>query len=632
MSLKYYLIENNSVYNVPEIKPQLERFASGIKEQHRKAFINAIFSEIIKNVEYHQTLKELPPNSPAWAKSAFDRKELVTASISPELRDKIERISHWIQDLETRAGQPTSDPATSEDRKDALRLLGGLPKMNFQGMLDQEQSWWKRSSDTDVSGFEGMEEKMSLGSGWGWWQLLTEDAFKREGKALQNCLGSFHTAASSRSNGQTILVLKDPRGQSHVVMRIKGTSVVEVKGLNNRPPAAAYMGKTNEAIQALGYSFDTGGQSDLQNSGYGWTPEDGLFHISEKYAFEPGPKVGNGLVLVKWTAPRQYWKNSFQGNSQVGGGSGSNPERFDLVSPRNTIHPIITMLVSKSNDGTDQVSAIGYLPNPARVIKETGMRILADQIESAAAALDAGLSMALNGSETRHSFDPGLRLYGLTVTTDGGLSQDIETAREMSVKVTPKSILTITSPSERLQIAAVSREPVLVLELADPPVPVQITAIKNTPAPHSLFNRLLEKLDGKVADQVLLQAVARDWHCLELAQRPSEEAERLAISASAGYAMAYIAHWRARNDRGLPPIDMQLQAVSSAGGVEAMRGLIDGSRAAGWKLDPKVQMAAATSKELDVVDLEELLELLSSSGQLDPNAKQTIERRVAEET
>lgn len=628
MSLKYYLAEAN-VFNVAEIKDQLADFASQVSEPYRKSFTKAAFTELTNNEMHQEKITSLPPGSPDWAQAALDRGDLVRSQIKGPIRDQLERVIHWIKDLEAKASSSPSpaDSDAMEDRAEANKLLAALPKMPFQAMLGQEEAWWRRARAVDPTNLSGLIKMTDVGGGWTWWKLDSADAYKREGDVLKNCIGKIWTKSHTDNAGQHILVLKDPRGQSHVAMRVHGTEVKEVKGMNNRPPSPAYMGRTNDALTKLGYSVGSEGQNDLRGAGYGWEKGTGIYHISDKFSFEMGPSVGKGLVLVKWTCPSDYWYPSVKGKSMAGrfDQNATNTNRYDLVSPRNTHHPMISMVVHNG-----KIVAVGNLPNPDHVIKESGMNNLAAQLDESAKALGARLTDELNGrdGQSKWEFDPGLRRYGITIQ-DGRVLRDIGTAVEMSIRANPRSIATISNPAERLQVSAVTAEPEVILMIDNPTPLAQATAIKKANKPHALLNSLIDKLGRQPDESTVRIAINRDWHSLEKISQPSEDIEMEAIRLSDGFAMDYIAYWRAETGRGAPPTAMQILAASSEGGVDAIKALLTYGETEGWRIEPAVQLAAAKSSTMDEFDLEEIKEALENAGQLDPRVAKVIDDRIA---
>jgi len=619
-----YLAEAN-VLNASDLRDKLlPAMAKEIPEPYRKQFIKTAYTDLVNDAKHHKKVSRLPDDAPTWAQSAFDSGDLVTASISVDYRQELERILHWIKSLVEHA---TSHPAAGdqrgiEDRRSAQTQLAGLNRLTIDAMLNLEQLWWARHAEVIKGETSGMTKVADVTNKYSWWRLDDEEAYRREGQVLQNCIGSHWTKGRTAASGLSILILKDPSLESHVAMRIrtkdvatgirtKDKAVLEVKGMNNRPPAAVYLGYTNELMKKLGLVVAPDGMKDLENSGYTWIPELGIVHLSHEFPFEMGPSIG-GLILVKWTCPSSYWRRSFAGlYNTVAGEITDGAMRYDLVAKRNQQHPILSLAIQGS-----RLVAVGNLQNPNYIIKQAGMQKLRDTLEDICKALHVTPDAGLTGNDNR----PGLRRYGIEVN-NGRFTANHELAVAVSVRATPKSIGSIPNPSEVLQIAAIKGDPSVIELIENPTATAMQTAVELSHYPHNIINKLVERLgDDAVPESVQLAAVTKDGLSIESLRSPSETVELAAVKQNE-HAFAYICYWHSETDRGIPG-----RAVTAAAAAQNVHALED-LQTYGFEASPEMQMRCAKSHEADPGELEMILEIMGDG--IDGRVRAFIKQRLA---
>ena len=615
-----YLAEAN-VLNASELRDRLlPEIAKEIPGPYRKQFIKAAYTDLVNDDEHHTKISHLPDDAPTWAQSAFDSGDLVTAVISTDYRQKLARIAHWIKSL---VEHSTSNPAAGdergiEDRRSAQTQLAGLNRLTIDAMLNLEQLWWARHAEVIKGETSGMTKVADVTNKYSWWRLDNNAAYQREGQVLQNCIGSIWTKAKTDGSGQSILILKDPSLESHVAMRIttKDKAVEEVKGMNNRPPAAVYLGYTNELMKKLGLVVTNEGLSDLAKSGYTWTPELGIIHLSHQFPFEAGPAVGS-YILVKWTAPSSSWRRSFSGpNNIVAGKIADGSVRYDLVSKRNHQHPKLSLAVKGS-----RLVAVGNLYNPNIIIKPETMQTLRSQLAEICTALNVTPDPVLNGNDAKdYRYDPGLHRYGIEVN-NGGFTANHELAVAASVRATPKSIGSIPNPSELVQIAAIKGDPSTIELIEDPTATAMQTAIELSRYPHNIINNLVERLgEDAIPEPVQLAAVKKDGLAIESLPNASEKVEQAAVLQNE-HAFAYICYWHSETNRGIPGEAVTASAVTK--NVHALEDL----QTYGFPVSKKQQALCAKSHEDDAGELAMILTIMGDA--IDRDVKRFIDQRIA---
>ena len=622
--MRAFLLEAN-VFNAPELQRSLlPPIAEQLPEPYKKQFIKAAFTDLVNDEQHHEKITKLPPDAPSWAQTAFDNGDLVKASISPAYRNLLERIVHWLTDLiaKTKSTPAPGDTEGTEDKNSATRQLASLNRMTIENMLQAESQWWARHAQKTRGDTSGMIKVADVANGYTWWRLDSKDAYTREGKVLNNCIGSIYTKAYTEAQRQYILILKDPTLESHVAMRITNKGEMqEVKGMNNRPPAAVYMGYTNEVLKQLGITVGYAAEADLAGAGYAWTPETGIAHLSTLYPFEQGPALSGRRMLVKWTSPPNIWYASFAGpNGTVAGSPPRDGNRWDVVSQRNTHHPLLSVGVSRY-----RLDAVGNLFNPKFIIKETTMKTLRDTLEEICQQLRVTPSPELNG-RADYGGAPGLRRYGITVE-NGTFLADHELAVTVSLAENPLTIGSIPNPSEKLQLECIRAarrartDASNVIQLIDTPTPAAMQeAVMLSQTPHKVIDILLDKLgeDG-IPEKTVLSAVERDGLALENLRKPSEAVELAAVKQNP-WAFAYICYWHSETNRGIPSSQVVDVAVSKT--PQALEYMLDND----FQPSPRAQMTCAKAFAKSKSELKLIMDIMGDA--LDPSVAQFIQNTL----
>jgi len=541
------------VLNTEEIKNYLVDLAKDIPDPYKKQFVKSAFTDITNNANYHTPVKELPDNAPAWAEKAMSAGDLVNASVNNEQKELLTQIIHWLADIIAKSQSTDTTETAVADKRDAVKQLQSLNRMKLEDMLRHERSWFSRQKNLIKGDISGMEKVADVGNGYAWFLLVSQDAFNREGKALQNCIGSNYTAQNCQASNTQIYILKNKALESVVAMRIENNVMQEVKGHNNRPPVAAYIPYVNKFIQLKHIQVGAGAERDLIGSGYAWNRKtQTITHISEAYPYEWGPELSNNMILGKWTASGENYLAGFTGNLSIPEYVHREGTRWDLVSKRNTYHPQRTFLISYG-----EILAIGNLPNPDRAISQRGMETMASQLKEVCRALNVVISPKLIGSLKR----PGLNRFGITVD-NGEIKTDYELLADVSVINNPASIATIPEPSERLQKVAVTENPNTLLMIQNPSEATQILAMTQSKTVHKLMNEFVAARNGETPSEIVqLAAVENDGTAIQTLVDASEAVELAAVEND-GDAIIYIAYNHRKQKKPGPRTEIQNAAVT----------------------------------------------------------------------
>ncbi len=353
------LLNEANVVNIKDafdgdsIAAYLDRYAENIGRADIKKMFTKKLSRLLMNDErFHHAVRQLPDDAPDWAKEALQKGELVYFKSHPTLDQTMEHMTHYLSAIEQALEGDNNDEKTVANRE-----LQGFPKAESLDVLEKKsQEYFKRGSKKAASSEEGMTEIMDPGDNYKWFLLKTADAYRRAGKVLQNCIGSYWTREKAKKQGMEIVVLRGPQG-FHVAARInnKDHTIEEMKGKNNRPPVDKYMAPVIKFVNKMKLGLARGAESDFKNAGY--------FYIDGKLYSRPAVikkfvskdemgKTENGDTLVQINAGNSMIAEELFGDvypefrRHLGHHGGGDRVTIYEIRDKGTKRPRITGLVS----------------------------------------------------------------------------------------------------------------------------------------------------------------------------------------------------------------------------------------------------------------------------------------------
>ena len=292
-SIHEYLKQYTELLGTPEMK---------------NAFVKKIATLLINDERFHQAVRELPPEAPDWAKKAQQEQQLYAFVPNLTLNEMLTHLVHYLSTAE----HDSKNAPTNDAKVFAQRELQGFPKAESLDLLDKKaKEYFARGAKKETRDVAGMEQVMEVNGGFVWYKLIEPDAFRREGKTLQNCIGSIYTAERCRQQKEVILVLRDASNNSVVATRIREEGkdnwiVQEMKGKQNRPPVAKYMPPVVQLFSKMKLKLGPYAERDLTNAGFYY--HDGKLYtkteaIKTLVPFTEIEKIGYGLTLgkISWT-------------------------------------------------------------------------------------------------------------------------------------------------------------------------------------------------------------------------------------------------------------------------------------------------------------------------------------------
>ncbi|KKL89111.1 hypothetical protein LCGC14_1917970, partial [marine sediment metagenome] len=329
------LLNGEEAYEGHALKSYIEHYLQHLNSpQAKNMFGNKVAKLLMNDERYHSVVRELPPNAPKWAVIAKRKKELVYFKPEADLDEAMQHLSHYVSALELDSTSNNNDVKAFANRE-----IAGFPKAeNLQLLVKKSQDYFKRGTKKASRSEEGMKMIHDHGDGFKWFLLQTPDAYKREGKALQNCIGSYYTRDSARESGYEIIVLRKANNESVVAARIKNKEheITEMKGKNNKAPIEKYMHRVLDFINSLNLKLSGNAESDFRRAGYFWienkmhTRSEAITAFIKKDVLAKLPD-GNQLIRVKTQSGSDLVKELFRDlYPELQLGYGKTPEVYEL--------------------------------------------------------------------------------------------------------------------------------------------------------------------------------------------------------------------------------------------------------------------------------------------------------------
>ncbi|MGZ8924325.1 MAG: PcfJ domain-containing protein [Nitrososphaeraceae archaeon] len=258
-----YNIDN--IINGHSVKQYLQSQLKDITDPTvAKVLANKLQAFIVNGDTNLQQLTKLPSNAPDWAHRALQTGQLMVFTPSPDLDDVVSNIAHYAQKAIMDIKSPDNNIVVR-----ARQELHGLNKVQNMEILNQKANhYFAIGSKQQARDTEGMTAEQQY-QDWIWYKLDTPEAFQREGKILQNCIGTHWTHQKCIAQNNTIYVLRTPSNESVVAIRVEGKDIIEIKGKNNKPPVEKYMPYVFSFVKDSDIKLTSASaKNELRNAGY----------------------------------------------------------------------------------------------------------------------------------------------------------------------------------------------------------------------------------------------------------------------------------------------------------------------------------------------------------------------------
>ncbi|MFQ6729434.1 MAG: PcfJ domain-containing protein, partial [Alphaproteobacteria bacterium] len=234
------------------------------------------------------------PYLPDWAKNVLARGEAVYefdgSRMSDKLKNEITTVRDYLYDVATVYVDKVGTTAKNTKRKPKIRydfLKTNNEYQTFEMALSAADKWHEKiaegleqrlkSKKILEKSLQGAEFVMELPGNMAAYKLTTSAALDFESEYMGHCVGSGGYDNGVADGTTQIYSIRDERGEPHVTFEVRGNSIKQVKGKQNKCPVAKYMPSVQAFVRAK--NFDIYG--DAKNIGL--IKQDGkyydIFHL-----------------------------------------------------------------------------------------------------------------------------------------------------------------------------------------------------------------------------------------------------------------------------------------------------------------------------------------------------------------
>lgn len=225
-----------NIYKTEDIDDYLRKMAEK-EEPLATLLIAALKKPLLQREESARELKKLPADAPEWLVNKFDvclARGETFHKFSPDaqLNTQVGHVYDWLK-----AAQQNGETFTI----DKLQKLGSLDasvvaaNKYFTAQNHKNKNVFEDDADTKTV--------MTFEDGSRIVQLLTTKALRREGPAMNHCIGGGGYDRSLRQGICTFYSLRDEKNQPHATFQVMtdNNSLHQCKGKGNQPPIQKYM-------------------------------------------------------------------------------------------------------------------------------------------------------------------------------------------------------------------------------------------------------------------------------------------------------------------------------------------------------------------------------------------------------
>lgn len=272
---------------------------------HTDEIVRGILNQYIKHRVREYILKQgnepafVPvdanrPYLPDWAKNVLARGEAVYefdgTRMSDNLKNDITTVRDYLYDVATTYVDKVGTAAKNAKRKPKIRydfLKTNNEYQTFEMALAAAHAWHEKiaagleqrlkSKEMLEKSLQGAEFVMELPNNMVAYKLTTNAALDFESEYMGHCVGSGGYDKGVADGTTRIYSIRDERGEPHVTFEVRGNSIKQVKGKQNKCPVAKYMPAVQAFVQANNFDID----DDIKNTGL--IKQDGkyydIFHL-----------------------------------------------------------------------------------------------------------------------------------------------------------------------------------------------------------------------------------------------------------------------------------------------------------------------------------------------------------------
>lgn len=183
-------------------------FIKGIDNENIKKWVESnIKNYFLRSKNNLKTVKSLPTNSPQWAKENLaNGKPVHVFEIQHKEREKLIHCLDFLKSLDDKS-------------------LENANRMSIQDVEVKSKEWLEKLllNEESKQDLENTETIISFDDGWKIVKLLNKAAYRREGKLMRHCVGSYNVSSSQ------IYSLRNENNMPYITIEVRGTYVSQVQ-------------------------------------------------------------------------------------------------------------------------------------------------------------------------------------------------------------------------------------------------------------------------------------------------------------------------------------------------------------------------------------------------------------------
>ncbi len=265
--------------NADDVLENIDDIARGIVNQYIKLRLR----------DYIETLDKEPafvlvnadePDLPDWAHNVMGKGRKVFRfdgkRMSDKLKNEITTVRDYLFDVAKSYVKETAEIAKNTKHKCTIRydyLKSSNELRTFDRALELAGEWHKKiangleqrlkSNELSEKSLVGATFVMELPNNMVAYQLTTPQALDFESDYMGHCVGRDGYDKGVTDGTTQIYSIRDKRGEPHVTFDVRGNSIKQVKGKQNKRPVSKYMPAVQAFVRAKKLEID----GDIKNTG-----------------------------------------------------------------------------------------------------------------------------------------------------------------------------------------------------------------------------------------------------------------------------------------------------------------------------------------------------------------------------
>lgn len=270
MRILELLLEHN-IINLPDLEAWVNKIAERVEFPEGQEWMRSKGRKYLVNCDdTSDRISGLSPNAPEYLQKRYEEGvPLHRFRANGEVENNLNHLGDWLNSLHHTANLPfAANKAEQRLAADAKAFLPKIGRLNVEQALEQAEKWFERvrlSTQVSNGAVHGGLAKLATTNVGTWYELMTAEALKYEGKMMGHCVGGGGYTVGEGSTTR-IFSLRNEKNEPHVTIEARHNQIQQVKGKQNKAPVAKYHEAVKVFLNQLGMSVGSG-SSDLGRCG-----------------------------------------------------------------------------------------------------------------------------------------------------------------------------------------------------------------------------------------------------------------------------------------------------------------------------------------------------------------------------